>query len=59
MDVDLRLPANLADDRRRRLERVAETCPVRKALETGIEVRETQPARNVPAGCEMRERGRG
>ena len=39
-DVELRLGAAVTDDRRRRLERVAQTCPVRRALEAGFEFRE-------------------
>lgn len=34
--IDLQLPDNLTDDQYRRLERVAETCPVRRALEAGF-----------------------
>jgi putative redox protein len=34
--IDVHLPSNLTPDQRRRLERVAETCPVRRALETGF-----------------------
>jgi putative redox protein len=34
-DVELHLPAALAPDRVRRLERVAATCPLRRALEAG------------------------
>ncbi len=32
-DVEIRLPAGLTDDQVRRLRRVADTCPVRRALE--------------------------
>ena len=38
--VELSLPAGLTDDQIRRLERVAETCPVRRALEAGFEIEE-------------------
>ncbi len=34
--VDVHLPAGLSSEQRRRLERVARTCPVRRALETGF-----------------------
>jgi putative redox protein len=34
--VDIHLPGDLTPDQQRRLERVAETCPVRKALEGGF-----------------------
>jgi putative redox protein len=35
-DTVLRLPSDLTLEQRRRLERVAETCPVRRALEAGF-----------------------
>jgi putative redox protein len=34
--VDLHLPDDLTADQQRRLERVAETCPARRALEAGF-----------------------
>lgn len=34
--VDLHLPDDLTPDKRRRLERVAETCPARRSLEAGF-----------------------
>ncbi len=34
--VDLHLPSDLTPEQQRRLKRVAETCPVRRALETGF-----------------------
>ncbi len=34
--VDLHLPDDLTPDQRRRLERVAETCPARRSLEAGF-----------------------
>lgn len=40
LDIELRLPADLSDDQRRRLERVAATCPVRRAFEAGFEFHE-------------------
>ncbi|HTY98017.1 MAG TPA: OsmC family protein [Solirubrobacteraceae bacterium] len=36
MTVEVHLPAGLSDEQCRRLERVAETCPVRRALEAGF-----------------------
>jgi putative redox protein len=50
--VDLHLPASLTPDQRRRLERVAQTCPVRRALEAGFAFEErtvTEPARSAAA----------
>jgi putative redox protein len=34
--IDIHLPNDITPDQRRRLERVAETCPVRRALEAGF-----------------------
>jgi putative redox protein len=34
--VDVHLPGDLTPEQQRKLERVAETCPVRRALETGF-----------------------
>ena len=34
--VDVRLPGDLTADQQRRLKRVAETCPARRALEAGF-----------------------
>ena len=34
--IEVRLPSHLTAEQRRRLERVAETCPVRRALEAGF-----------------------
>jgi putative redox protein len=36
VEVEVHLPADLTPERLRRLERVAETCPVRRALEAGF-----------------------
>ncbi|MFI4977786.1 MAG: OsmC family protein [Solirubrobacterales bacterium] len=36
LSVDLHLPNDLTPEQRRRLERIAETCPVRRALEAGF-----------------------
>lgn len=35
-EIDVRLDGDLDDDQLRRLERVAATCPVRRAIESGI-----------------------
>ncbi len=39
-EIELHLPADLSEDQIRRLKRVAETCPIRRALETGFEFEE-------------------
>jgi putative redox protein len=36
LDITIELPSSLSDDQLRRLERVAETCPLRRSLETGF-----------------------
>jgi putative redox protein len=50
--VDLHLPNDLTPEQRRRLERVAETCPVRRALEAGFAFEErtviSQAPRELP-----------
>jgi len=38
--IDIHLPTDTTPDRQRRLERVAETCPVRRALEAGFSFEE-------------------
>ena len=38
--IELHLPADLSADQVRRLERVSESCPIRRALETGFEFEE-------------------
>ena len=40
-DVAIELGGDLDDDQLQRLERVAESCPVRRAVETGVEFVET------------------
>jgi putative redox protein len=40
-DVAIELSADLTDDQLRRLEKVAESCPVRRSIEVGIEFVET------------------
>ena len=48
--IDLYLPEDLTPDQQQRLERVAETCPVRRALETGFTFDErTVPVRSSSA----------
>ena len=44
--ICVHLPSDLTPDQRRRLERVAETCPVRRALEAGFTFEETITARS-------------
>ncbi len=44
--VDVQLPDDLTPEQRRRLERVAETCPVRRALEAGFVFEERISARS-------------
>jgi putative redox protein len=39
-EIEVHLPAGLTDDQIRRLERVAEGCPLRRALEDGFEFEE-------------------
>jgi len=46
--VDIHLPTGLTADQRRRLERVAETCPVRRALEAGFAFEERIVTTPVP-----------
>jgi putative redox protein len=49
-DVTVHLPAGLSDDQRTRLTRVAQSCPVARAFETGFTVEEHigEPA---PSAC--------
>jgi len=46
--VELHLPDALAPEQRRRLERVAETCPVRRAMEAGFAFEERTVAARAP-----------
>ncbi len=46
--VELRLPEELPAERRRRLIRVAETCPVRRALEGGFVFEEHTVSASAP-----------
>jgi putative redox protein len=46
--VDIHLPTGLTPDQQRRLERVAEACPVRRALEAGFTFEERLVAAPLP-----------
>src|SRR5271166_737221 len=48
--IDIQLPEDLTPDQQRRLERVADTCPVRRALEEGFTFEErisTRPPSSI------------
>lgn len=48
--IDIQLPDDLTPDQQRRLERVADTCPVRRALEAGFTFEEriiTRPPSSI------------
>ncbi len=47
-DVSVQLGGALTDDQLRRLEKVAASCPVRRAIEVGIEFHETVARRGRP-----------
>ena len=47
MTIDIQLPDDLTPDQRRRLERVADTCPVRRALEAGFTFEERIATRSI------------
>jgi len=49
--IELRLPGDLDPERRRRLERVASTCPARRALEAGFVFEERTVASTVPSAA--------
>ncbi len=49
--VDLHLPSHLTADQRKRLERVAQTCPVRRALEAGFAFEERVVGVADPVGA--------
>ncbi len=51
--VDVHIPDDLTADQQRRLERVAETCPARRALEAGFvfEERIVTPGRDSTVGA--------
>jgi putative redox protein len=54
--IELRLPAALDAEQRRRLERVAQTCPVRRALEAEFAVEERvapQAGERLSAGVDL------
>ena len=52
--LEVHLPEDLGDERAARLRRVAETCPVRRALENGFEFSE-ELVRDLPAGAGARD----
>jgi putative redox protein len=47
-EIDVRLPDDLTAEQRLRLERVARTCPVRRALETGFAFEERTATARAP-----------
>ncbi len=47
--IDVHLPGDLTSDQQRRLERVAETCPVRRAMETGFTFEERTVTARAPS----------
>lgn len=47
--IEVHLPNDLTPDQRRRLERVAETCPVRRAMETGFTFEERTVTARAPS----------
>jgi len=49
--IRLHLPDDLTPDQRRRLERVAATCPVRRALEGGFAFEEQTVSERVPSSA--------
>jgi putative redox protein len=48
-DVDIRLPAELSSEQTKRLLRVAEACPVRRAIEAGM-VFDEHLGESIPTG---------
>jgi putative redox protein len=52
--VDIHLPGDLTPEQRRRLERVAQTCPVRRALEAGFTFQERTIASPAPRALASR-----
>ena len=46
--IEIQLPNSISTDQRRKLERVAETCPVRRALEADVSFDEHLTTTNVP-----------
>jgi putative redox protein len=48
VEIDLRLPAGLSDEQVSRLQRVADTCPVKRALEAGFDFDEASPPAPAP-----------
>jgi len=49
--IDVHLPGDLTPHQRQRLERVAEACPVRRALETGFAFDERMVATPAPTAA--------
>jgi putative redox protein len=49
--IDVHLPDDLTPEQQRRLERVAETCPVRRALETGFSFEERTVIAQAPGAA--------
>ena len=47
--IDVHLPADLTPDQQRRLERVAESCPVRRAMEAGFTFEERTVTARAPS----------
>ena len=62
-EIQLNLPAELSSEQLRRLERVAEGCPLRRALEAGFTFQErlvtTSRLRPPPRGSKVRGLGGG
>ena len=49
VEITIHLPDHLTDDQVKRLEKVAETCPVRRALEAGFTFNERLVTTPAPA----------
>lgn len=50
VEVTVHLPGHLSEDQAKRLEKIAETCPVRRALEAGFSF--TEQVLTAPAGAD-------
>ena len=57
-DVSIELTGDLTDAQLERLERVASTCPVRRAIEAGIEFDENIDSRTADSGRTLVQAGR-
>jgi putative redox protein len=55
MRIDVYLPESLTAEQRQRLEQVAKTCPVRRALETGFAFEERLIMEPAPPNGRVRE----